>query len=293
MRKIVWFRGKDLRLQDHPAVYAAGPMALYVFVVDPYFFNEDRAEKMPHRLQFMTEALAELEDEISRRGSRLWFIKGRSVDVIPRLAKAATASEVLAMRWTEPFGRERDRRIAEKLDVPLVLHEGETLLPPGSIRSLGGRPYSVYSHFRRRFQDRYSQEPILPAPSFLDRSPLPEGFEVTSCPTIEDYGLTPNLEIQRGGESHASNRLDVFVDGLVHDYGTHRNDLGRDKTSRLSADLKFGTLSVRQVWNRVRESDAPHDEKTAFLNELIWREFNYSTLWDHPEIPRRPFAGRG
>ena len=39
MRKIVWFRGKDLRLQDHPAVYAAGPMALYVFVVDPYFFN--------------------------------------------------------------------------------------------------------------------------------------------------------------------------------------------------------------------------------------------------------------
>ena len=289
MRKIVWFRGKDLRLEDHPAVYAAGPMALFVFVVDPYFFNDDRAEKMPHRLQYMLEALAELEEEISRRGSRLWFIKGRSVDVIPRLAKAAMASEVLAMRWTEPFGRERDRRIADKLTIPLVLHEGETLMPPGSIRSLGGRPYSVYSHFRRRFQDRYSQEPILPAPSFLDRSPLPEGFEVTDRPTLADYGLKPNLELQRGGESHARERLDVFADGLVRNYGVHRNDLGRDNTSRLSADLKFGTLSVRQVWNRIQEADAPDEEKTSFLNELIWREFNYSTLWDHPEILRRPF----
>ena len=179
MRKIVWFRGKDLRLEDHPAVYSAGPMALFVFVVDPYFFNAERAAKMPHRLQFMTDALAELEAEIRRRGSRLWFIKGRSVDVIPRLAAASQATEVLAMRWTEPFGRERDRRIADKLNIPLVLHEGETLLPPGSIRSLGGRPYSVYSHFRRRFQDRYSAEPTLPAPSFLDRSPLPDGFDVT------------------------------------------------------------------------------------------------------------------
>ena len=289
MRKIVWFRGKDLRLTDHPAVYSAGPMALFVFVVDPYFFNAERAEKMPHRLQYMLDALAVLEREIARRGSRLWFIRGRSVDVIPRLAHAAEASEVLAMRWTEPFGRERDRQVAEQLQVPLVLHEGETLLPPGSIRSLGGRPYSVYSHFRRRFLDRYSHEPTLPAPSFLDRSPLPEGFDVTRCPTLSDFGLTANGMLQPGGEPHARQRLDLFLDQMVQQYGTGRNDLGRERTSRLSADIKFGTLSIREIWNRVRTCDAPHEDKSTFLSELVWREFNYTTLWDHPEILRRPF----
>ena len=60
-------------------------------------------------------------------------------------------------------------------------------------------------------------------------------------------------------------------------------------TSRLSADLKFGTISARQVWtaigNALGETAAAH----SFLNELVWREFTHSTLWDRPELLEQPF----
>jgi deoxyribodipyrimidine photo-lyase len=61
-------------------------------------------------------------------------------------------------------------------------------------------------------------------------------------------------------------------------------------TSRLSADLKFGTLCVRSVWSAVeglrRQAPAAAD---AYTNELIWREFTHATLWDRPQLLERPF----
>jgi deoxyribodipyrimidine photo-lyase len=33
-------------------------------------------------------------------------------------------------------------------------------------------------------------------------------------------------------------------------------------------------------------------DKRSFLNELIWREFNYHTLWDHPKILSAPFKSK-
>jgi deoxyribodipyrimidine photo-lyase len=58
----------------------------------------------------------------------------------------------------------------------------------------------------------------------------------------------------------------------------------------LSCDLKFGTLSVRDVWTRLggREGEG----RASFANELIWREFAYSTLWDRPELSSEPFRAR-
>ena len=60
-------------------------------------------------------------------------------------------------------------------------------------------------------------------------------------------------------------------------------------TSRLSADLKFGTLSVRDVWHRSWENYRDTPPGTSFRDQLLWREFGYHTLWDRPEVLERPF----
>jgi deoxyribodipyrimidine photo-lyase len=65
-----------------------------------------------------------------------------------------------------------------------------------------------------------------------------------------------------------------------------------DGTSRLSADLKFGTLSARQVWHRVSREVEDARSQRAFLNELVWREFAHSTLWDRPELLAEPFQAK-
>jgi deoxyribodipyrimidine photo-lyase len=63
-------------------------------------------------------------------------------------------------------------------------------------------------------------------------------------------------------------------------------------TSRLSADLKFGTISVRSVWNAIRRSTTAErapGARRVFENQLVWREFAHATLWDRPEVLQTPF----
>ena len=277
MRSIVWFRGKDLRVADHDPLRDAAESGevIPLFVLDPYFFAPTRARELPHRIQFLLESLRELEATIAKLGSKLLIVAGKSVEVVPRLAKQWKADRVLAHRWVEPFGRERDRRVAQALEVKLELYEGETLLPPGVLRTGTGNPYSVFSQFARAFQKTASVGKPLPAP----RSLKPHGLKSPDViPTCEALGLTPNPEILPGGETEARARLRRFK---ASTYADLRNRMDLAGTSRLSVDLKFGTLSARQVWNAF--------EDPAFLNELLWREFTHSTLWDRPEVLDRPF----
>jgi deoxyribodipyrimidine photo-lyase len=290
LRTLVWFRGKDLRLADHAPLREAARQGevLPLFVVDPYFFTPERARELPHRMQFLIESIQALERNLADRGSKLIVVHGKSTDVIPRLAEQWKVDRVVAHRWVEPFGRERDRRIASALHVPFELHEGETLLPPGTLRTGDGRPYAVFTPFARAFAEAYLVDKPLAAPATLP--PLPLGIEGGApLPTLETLGIVPNPQLRKGGEKAARDRLRAFVkDGLRH-YHDRRNALDGDGTSRLSQDLKFGTVSIRTVAAAVASAGDGTAGARAFVNELIWREFAYSTLWDRPSLLQEPF----
>ena len=291
MRTLVWFRGKDLRLSDHvplTTALAAGEV-LPLFVIDPYFFAPERARDTPHRVQFLLESIAALARELEQHGTRLLLAAGKSHEVVPALARRWRVDRVTAQAWAWPVGRERDRRVRDALEVPFELTDGETLLPPGSLRTTSGSPYSVFTPFARAFR-RQRLGPPLPAPAALP--PLPGEIDAdplgrAPLPELGALGLTHNPALPSGGEPAALQRLGLFVAGPARRYHTLRDQLGAEGTSRLSQDLKFGTLSVRQLWSRLR--GLPAQARAAFENELVWRDFAYSTLWDRPELLKEPF----
>ncbi|MET0592893.1 MAG: deoxyribodipyrimidine photo-lyase [Polyangiaceae bacterium] len=291
MRTLVWFRGKDLRIADHrPLRVAASDGELIpLFVLDPFFFAPERARELPHRIQFLLESLGALEQNLAARGSKLVIVRGKSTEVVPRVAKQWKVDRVVAHRWVEPFGRERDRRIASALDVPFELHEGETLLPPGTLRTGEGRPYSVFTPFARAFVEACAVDEPVAAPAKL--SPLPRGIEAgaVSVPSCEALGIAPNPKLVRGGEKAARDRLRTFLQHGLRGYHDRRDRLDLEGTSRISQDLKFGTLSIRTVWSAVRDAAGGSAGARSFANELIWREFTHSTLWDRPALLQEPF----
>jgi deoxyribodipyrimidine photo-lyase len=291
MRTLVWFRGKDLRLADHAPLSDAvrAGEVLPLFVLDPHFFAPEKAQQMPHRMQFLLASLAELQAAVARLGSRLLVVAGRSVEVVPQWAAQWRVDRVVAHRWTEPFGVARDRKVAAALRVPLHLYEGETLLPPGTVRTGGGTPYTVFTPFARTVGRTLSLGPILPPPARLP--PLPA--EVTGgndrLPTLAELGLTANPQLLAGGETAARVRLAAWLDGPGEHYASTRNLMGVAGTSRLSADLKFGTLSIREVWHAVARQVPAGPGRDSFLNELVWREFAYHLLHDRPDLLDAPF----
>ncbi len=291
MRTIVWFRGKDLRVGDHEplARAAAEGEVIPLFVLEPRFFGPGRARRAPHRMQFLLESLAGLQEGLSERGSGLVLLEGPSPSALPRVAARWKVDRVWAHRGSEPGGRARDNEVAGTLDVPLRLFEGETLAPPGSIRTRAGQPFSVFTPFKRAFLKGGFLHRERPAPESLPPLPAGLGLKAGRVPDCRDIGIEPNPGLLTGGEQAGRSRVRKFLTGPADLYETLRHRLDREGSSRLSVDLKFGTLSVREVWQRSLEVLGDTPSGKAFRDQLLWREFGYHTLWDRPEVLQRPF----
>jgi len=297
VRTLVWFRGKDLRIADHAPLQSAARAgeAIPAFVLDPYFFAPERAREMPNRVRFLLESLAEVERALAERGSRLLLVPGRSVEIVPWLARELGVDRVVAHRWSEPFGIERDRRVAAALGaVPLELFEGETLAAPGQVTTGGGTPFAVFTPFARAFAKAVTIGPAIAAPRSLPPVPaLPPSVRgrLAPAPTPESFGLDTSARILPGGETAARARLARFLRGPAAAYDTGRDAMGEEGTSRLSQDLKFGTLSARAVWHAAKRALSEESPKAwkSFANELVWREFAYDVLRARPGVLERPF----
>ena len=294
MRTLVWFRGKDVRISDHEPLLRAreGGEVIPLFVFDPFFFSAARAKELPHRIQFLLESIASLQKNIEALGSRLLLASGRSTEVVPALAKKWKVDRVVAHRWTEPFARERDAHIAEELSVPFELFEGETLLTPGGLRTQAGGIFSVFTPFARAFR----RDVEVPRPFATPRTLPPLPKDVThrdaAFPTLRDLGILHNPNIVGGGERAAHDRMKRFFNGAAGKYKTERDRMDHEGTSRLSQDLKFGTLSARTVWHRARSAHANGANAQSiatFENELLWREFTHYSLWERPDLLKKPF----
>jgi len=294
MRSLVWFCGKDLRLGDHGPLNEALSQGdvIPLFVLDPFFFAPEQARKLPHRMQFLLESLSWLESAIAERGSRLLIVTGRSVDRVPELARRWKVDQVLAHRWSEPFGVERDDRIARDLaasSIPFRLFEGETLVPPGSVKNGAGGMFQVFTPFARAFSRQAFPGKPLPMPT---RLPPLAGLEAqtVALPTLRELGIQPNSSLPAGGEAAAQDRMQRFLGSGLKGYRANRDRLAEAGGSRLSSDLHFGTLSARTLWHAVsRVSEELQGDSRCFLNQLLWREFAHHLLALRPELLARPF----
>jgi len=286
---IVWLR-RDLRLHDHPALLAAAGEAdrlAPLFVLDDALLEGDSA---PNRVWFMLETLRELAADLERRGSRLHVRRGRPEAVVPAFAREVGAGAVHVSRDFAPYGRRRDEAIARSLDgigVAFRRHTGVLVHEPESIATADGRWFSVYSPFRRAWDDRAIRA-LAAAPDHLPAPP--DGVEAGSLPAAGEPGTEPTARIDllpQPGEAAARERLAGWLDGGIAGYGRSRDQLDDpDGTSRLSQDLRFGLLSAAEVAARASGSG---DGRRRFVAEISWRDFYGHVLWHEPTLLRESF----
>lgn len=78
--------------------------------------------------------------------------------------------------------------------------------------------------------------------------------------------------------------LREFLENSLAGYASRRDFPAEEGTSRLSPHLASGEISVREIVQRLQESDAPGKDREKFLEELGWREFSAHLLSFHPEM---------
>ena len=271
---ILWLR-RDLRLHDQPALAAARRHSKHLI---PVFCLDDRLLHGRHasgpRTQFLLECLADLERSLRARGSRLVIRHGRPEHEIPKLVRQTKASAVHCSADVSAFARHRDRRVAQALDVPVHQHPGLFVLDDlAAIQTVAGGPYTVFSPFHRAWAEVPRRRPSG-VPSALP--PLPRGVDPGKLPSLHDLHLHQEVaEPQPGGEHRAREAMRAFLSGHAAGYESRRDLLAEPGTSRLSAYLHFGCLSVREL-----EQRAP---SRAFRRQLCWRDFYAHVLLHFPD----------
>jgi deoxyribodipyrimidine photo-lyase len=297
---IHWFR-RDLRLDDNTALDAAlrsGDLVLPVFIIDDAILGHTIGE---HRLRFLRTALVELDAELRRRGSRLLVRRGDAPRELNRVAEEADAWGAYYNRDHTPYARERDTRATRGLQMTGVVtqtFDDLLLVPPHATLDAEGKVARTFGAFSRRWFQQLDVSPHPPA--------SPEGRLVPLAETPESIldwpeSLAPGLSAPSGwpGATTASarGRLMAFVADSLAGYERRRDFPAEDATSRLSAALKFGTISVREVARAVLGSAAAdegsREGSERFIRELAWREYAHHLLHSRPDLLRHPLREPG
>ena len=289
---LIWFRG-GLRVRDNAAVYAAlrdNAHVACLFVLDDHYLRGP--DIGPARAAFLLASLDELDTTLRAHGGRLIVrrVPGDVAGEVARVAAEVGAGRVYANRDYLPYPMRRDREVAVRLRAEgreFQVCRDVLLADPYSVLTDDGRPYTVFTPFKRRW------EGLLRTPARVDLAPLLPHLrpfpDVASAamPSLEDYGLSLRQTIEQGGEAAGYARLAEFARLGLPSYHSNR-DLAADpnSTSRLSMHIKWGTVSIRDCYRAARDAGGPGADK--WIDELAWREFYYGVVAHFPHVLEGP-----
>jgi len=254
---IVWFRD-DLRLSDHPALYAAASsgaplLCLYVLDEESGSLRSPRGRPIGSASRWwLAQSLRSLQASLTARTQTLVLRQGPAANVVAGLAREIQAS---AVHWIESdianqAAVERGVSAAlEEIGVAARTFPSDLLVKPTSLRSKEGRGLRVFTPFWKRVLSLGDPPQPLPAPKTLKAGPKVPSDDLASWrlePTRPDWAAGLR-DTWAPGETAAQERLKDFLDGDIADYASLRDRPDRDGTSRLSPHLRFGEISPRQV----------------------------------------------
>ena len=301
-RALVWMR-RDLRLDDNAALLAAARESAHVacaFVLDPALLRSDRVGAPI--VQFFFDALVELRGALRAAGSDLILREGDAREEIPALARELGADAVHFNEDYEPAAIARDAHVGAALrsgGVHVGMHLDHVYFGADEIVQQSGKPYVVFTPYRRRWDQRLAVERRLPYPSreglkakLLRRDILPPSREV---PQPSEYGFTRSSAYPQSGETRAGEMLAAFVRDGLSQYGDTRNTPAVEGTSQLSPHLRAGTIGIRTCVDaalRARSSASPHaaENIAVWISELAWRDFYQMILRTFPRVADGPFV---
>jgi deoxyribodipyrimidine photo-lyase type I len=282
---IFWHR-RDLRATDNVGLaQMATDGVLPVFIFDPAVM----AHASPPRMAFLLDAVAALREWYREQGGELVIRQGDPAEVLVSLAEEQGATTVGWNRDYSGLARRRDaavRRALADVDIERRSFDDAVFHPPGEIMTNQGDPYAVYTYFWRKWQDREKPQPV-PAPSAAQLRSARAG----QLPQLAELGFdAPDATVPDAGMGPAAARLETFCQEAIYRYEQDRDYPARGGTSRLSADLKYGTVGIRTVYAATEAAlaaapdEAAREAVEAFQSQLAWREFYTQVLFYHPHV---------
>jgi deoxyribodipyrimidine photo-lyase len=298
---LVWFR-RDLRWHDHTALSLALQQADKVYGC--FLFDRDILEGLPaadRRVSFIHGSVTEL-DQIWRQQaaepkSGLSVLDGQAPIEIPKLAQQLGVQAVFAHHDDEPASLKRDAQVRGHLanaGIAFQTFKDHVIFERREVMTQSGTPYGVFTPYKNAWLKRFTEEDVK------ERMPKVKPGQLASLPR-EQARPIPSLEALgfkavdltalhlSPGSSGGKARWEDFKRRLTR-YDEARNFPAIKGPSYLSVDLRFGTVSIRELVRLAHPRAMAGDQGAqTWLSELIWRDFYHQIMHHHPHAMTRSF----
>jgi deoxyribodipyrimidine photo-lyase len=295
MRRVIhWFR-RDLRVTDNTALWQACKQSdeiIPVFILSGW--KDHHPWTGPNRQEFLCGCLESLSKNLEAIGGRLILRAGDPVQELEKLVHETQAEAIYFNRGTDPYSvrvQQQLEKAGTQLQIQIHSYKDITLFEPNEVLTKEGHPFRVFTPYAKAWHQR--DKPAL-SPR-IRRLQVPSTVSSLPLPTLDCWGLTSEAKIIAPGEKAARKRLANFLHGPMQAYRETRNLPAEQMTSRLSQDLRFGTLSPRQIFFSCLEAgkEVPATARRSlysYVNELVWREFYMQILAHFPTVLDRDFS---
>lgn len=274
----------DLRTVDNSTLNRLDGLVQPIFIFTPQQIVNNEY-KSDNAVQFMVQSLKELDESYKALGGELLYYLGDTIKVLERLIvdhKGYIKGLAFNIDYS-PFSIARDKAVRDlctKHNIECVAHEDKLLQPIDKVRTNAGGVYTKFTmYYNKAVTYPVREVQPLKAGVIFKRTEtrLSSSFSV-ELKEIHKY-YSSNLNLIVGGRIKALEMLKVLK-GKHKDYDKVRNDPNID-TTRLGAYIKFGTVSVREVYKVMR------DTNVELLRQLYWRDFFSMLLYNFPSLSER------
>lgn len=272
---------RDYRIKDNiglKRINAVCKNVYTIFIFTPEQVTNENSYKSNNAVQFMIESLEDLETQIESVGGRLHCFYGDNIQILTGIINKFNI-DVLGFNYDyTPYALKRDKSITElckKIGIPFLLSHDYYLTQPLTLLNHSGKPYQKFTPYFNAVADTEMQNPISMKKLHFSNKHMNSSKLITLQDALQRFTKVNEQIAVRGGREKALKQL-LRAAKTQKFYKTSRNDLATT-TSRLSAYIKFGCVSIREVYRMLQTN---HD----LSRQLIWRDFYAQVLYAFPHV---------
>jgi len=276
---------RDLRIEDNIALANACSTCKNIytcFIFTPEQVGKQNKYKSNSSVQFMIESLDDLSHQIKTHGGKLLLFYGKNKSVISHLIEKLDINAIFFNKDYTPYALSRDKEIQELCyidNIPCIMSEDYYLYEPGRIKNVTNDFYKKFTPFYNMALNIKVNMPINVNKKRLTLATTQFDYQITLQDAANTFYKHNDNVIVKGGRQNGI--IQLRETGQTQDnYKNTRNTLSIH-TSLLSAYIKFGCISVREVYHYFVKSFGKNSE---ILRQLIWREFYAHLLYGYPQL---------
>ena len=280
---------RDFRLFDNTGLIKASRQCdkLYTcFIFTPEQVGKSNDYRSQNSIQFMIESLNELSTDISNQGGELMTFYGKQQVILRNLIQSLNINCVFFNKDYTPYAIERTNQtvsLCDKLLIECKTYSDYYLYEPGSIKtgsSQNGNAYKKYTPFYNAVIDLQVEPPKRNKIFNLAKNQdYTSQYKISLKDAMNNFTKINENILVHGGRTHGKNRLKMALREQLH-YDDTR-DFFINRTTFLSAYIKFGCLSIREVYHFFKKA---FGLKHGLIRELLWREFFAHVLYAYPNV---------